>query len=473
MKKILTYKAWLLAACLSLFALSGCKDYLEIPLPIDQLATDDVFSTRPTILAATDGMYNWFGQGLLQGFTIRITYWLSDEGLIDPLPGTEIGDIIRGNLVEANTSIPGWSFYYPSIYRANELLERLPDVPASVMPETEKQVIIGAAKYVRAATHFFLANTWGDVPLTVTTDAQTNIENIRTPVADVYAQVVQDQEEAAAELPATVNSDSKTIHNRYQALALLTRVYLYQGRWAEAEAAATEVINSGQYDLAANVVDVFKRGSRESIFSFGNTSTGASFENRTVLGWITLPFSPAQALTTYCHIPSVVLDHFEPGDQRNISGNWTIDLFGKTFANKYLYSLAAPASFIAANPQDFIYQRLAEVYLIRAEARAQQGKLTGDNSAASDLNAIRIRAGLTETTAATQPEMLAAIEKERVCELFYEGHRWYDLKRTGKLDEVLGKLPWKAENYKPYMNVLPVPLTELNANPRINQNPGY
>ncbi|MBK6949901.1 MAG: RagB/SusD family nutrient uptake outer membrane protein [Haliscomenobacter sp.] len=339
------------------------------------------------------------------------------------------------------------------------------------MADAEKKALLGAAKYVRAATHFTLANTWGDVPLTLTTDAQRNIENGRTPASEVYAAVIKDLEEAAADLPATVNTaNSKTVHNRYQALALLARVYLYQKNWAKAEAAASEVIGSGQYQLVTAVNNVFKRGSREAIFSYGHTGTGLLYENRAAVGWVTLPGSASQTTTSYCHIPSVVMSNFEPGDQRNVSGNWTINLFTKTFSNKYLYNSAASAATIAANPQDFIYQRLAELYLIRAEARAQQNNLPG---AASDLNAIRTRAGLPNTAAATQAELLAAVEKERVCELFYEGHRWYDLKRTGRLNAVLSALPWKKDNYKPHMELLPIPATELIANPRISQNPGY
>ncbi|MBK6949900.1 MAG: hypothetical protein IPH16_19145 [Haliscomenobacter sp.] len=124
------YKAFAWTVLLSLVWLSGCEKYLEIPLPIDQLATEDVFSTKPTILAAADGMYSNFGQGLLQAVYLRLTYHISDEGLIDPLPGTDMGELIRANMTETNTFLVPWSYFYPSIYRANEILERLPSVPA-------------------------------------------------------------------------------------------------------------------------------------------------------------------------------------------------------------------------------------------------------------------------------------------------------------------------------------------------------
>ena len=112
--------------------------------------------------------------------------------------------------------------------------------------------------------------------------------------------------------------------------------------------------------------------------------------------------------------------------------------------------------------------RLAEQYLIRAEARAEQGDLTG---AATDLNAIRSRAGLGATTASNQINLLAAILHERQVELcFEEGFRWFDLKRTGTIDAVLGTV---KPTYKPYAALYPIPFTQTQLNPFLTQNPGY
>lgn len=454
--------------------ITGCKKYLEVPLPIDQLTTTTVYNTRPTILAAINGMYSAYSEGIIKAPYYKLTYVMSDEGEIDPLPGTEYGDIIKANIVASNTQLIPWSFFYRVIYRANELIEKLPLVDATLLSETEKKQFIAAAKYIRAAEHFTLVNSWGDVPLTLTTSADENLTKPRTPANLVYDQIVKDLQEAAADLPTTVNtSNSKTIHNKYQALALLSKVYLYLGRWTEAETAATEVINSGQYLIVTGVNNVFKRGSREAIFSMGATSTGLLYDNRAILGWITLPATAGNATTTHCAIPAAMQARFEAADQRKVSGNWTIALFGKVFANKYLHNSSATAAMTSANPQDFICQRLAELYLIRAEAKAQLNNITGANSAATDINVIRTRAGLGNTTAITKTDMLNAVEKERVTELFYEGHRWYDLKRTNQLQAVLSAVPYKAANYKPHYNLWPIQATELNNSPNLTQNPGY
>jgi hypothetical protein len=290
----------------------------------------------------------------------------------------------------------------------------------------------------------------------------------------VFAQVLRDLYESVADLPATVNqTNPRVVHNRFQSLALLARVHLYLGNWARADSAATAVINSGQFQLVTGVNNVFRKNSRETIFALGASGTGLLFENRAVVGWLTLPASSAATLSSNCHIPAQFLANFETGDQRNVSGNWTISLFSRTFSNKYLHNTSATAAAIAAAPQDFIYQRVAEVYLIRAEAKAKQGLVTGANSASTDLNLIRTRAGLTNATATTQADMLAAIAKERACELFYEGFRWLDLKRTGVLNTTLAALPWKSANHKSHMELLPIVSSELIASPRISQNPGY
>jgi hypothetical protein len=115
--------------------------------------------------------------------------------------------------------------------------------------------------------------------------------------------------------------------------------------------------------------------------------------------------------------------------------------------------------------------RLAEQFLIRAEARAHLDKITGANSAKADLNMIRDRAGLPPTVASTKEEMLAAILQERRMELFVEwGHRWFDLKRTGKASEVLSVL---KPRWDPTDVLYPIPYNELQLNPNMMQNAGY
>lgn len=116
--------------------------------------------------------------------------------------------------------------------------------------------------------------------------------------------------------------------------------------------------------------------------------------------------------------------------------------------------------------------RLAEMYLIRAEARAQQGKITGVNGAIADINVLRARAKAPTITNASQSQMIQLIEEERRYELAFEGHRWYDLVRTGRASQVmpLFNLNWRSKYEK-----WPIPQREIQNNPALadDQNPGY
>jgi hypothetical protein len=116
--------------------------------------------------------------------------------------------------------------------------------------------------------------------------------------------------------------------------------------------------------------------------------------------------------------------------------------------------------------------RLAEQYLIRAEAQAQQNNLAG---AKSDLDAVRLRSGLPGVTVTTKEAMLQDIAQERQTELFTEwGHRWFDLKRTGAMDSVMTRTAVvKGTAWKPHFKLFPIPQTEIQANPNLTQNPGY
>jgi hypothetical protein len=232
--------------------------------------------------------------------------------------------------------------------------------------------------------------------------------------------------------------------------------------WQQAETAANNVITqSGYYELLPNLLDVFKRNSKEALFSLSEINLSSLFLDKSVFGAVLI-----SDVNSAMH-PTIV-NKFEPGDAR--FANWTRLVSGRRQPFKYIHALAAIAS---SNPQDFIVQRLAEIYLIRAEARARQNKLTGANGAIADINAIRTRAGLVGTTAAAQQEVLNAIEDERIRELFGETHRWFDLKRTGKADQVLGALAHKAANYAPHMKFMPIATSQIETNPALTQTLGY
>jgi hypothetical protein len=167
----------------------------------------------------------------------------------------------------------------------------------------------------------------------------------------------------------------------------------------------------------------------------------------------------------YYTITNFLLSAFENGDQR--MNKW----LGKNIVNDLAYYYPYKYKVNAYSPitEFYIVLRLAEQYLIRAECRAQQDNIDG---AKSDLNIIRSRAGLVNTTANNQDSMLLAISHERQVELFCEwGQRWCDLKRSGNANAILGDR--KAPNWQPTDSVYPIPAYEIQNNPFLVQNAGY
>jgi hypothetical protein len=170
-------------------------------------------------------------------------------------------------------------------------------------------------------------------------------------------------------------------------------------------------------------------------------------------------------------ISSDLQNAFEKGDNRFISwiGRFISDKDTFYFPYKYKKNIIDPDNL----PTEYItVLRLAEQYLIRAEARLRQNKILG---AQEDLNVIRTRAGLPNTTAESESSLLYSILRERQVELFTEwGHRWFDLVRTGKVDEIMREVtPRKGGSWNSDKILFPIPQSEILINKNLTQNPGY
>jgi hypothetical protein len=244
---------------------------------------------------------------------------------------------------------------------------------------------------------------------------------------------------------------------------MLAKVHLYDDKWQEAESAASAVINSGTYSLEKNLTHVFLYTSNESIFQMMpvakgyNTTEGNQFIPS---GTIAVP---AYSFSNY------LLSVFEPGDKRVTNWIGSQSVGGNLYTFPYKYKLRVDFSGSFVLREYYVVLRLAEQYLIRAEARANLGNLSG---AVQDLDSVRFRAGLPLISPSiNKTDLLVAIQKERQTELFAEwGHRWFDLKRTKQADLIL-------KNRKPAWNVTdtlyPIPGAERLLNPNLTQNEGY
>jgi len=384
---------------------------------------------------------------------------LSSDELYNTAPDTDVDPFTHNALSSDNAIIYNniWRYAYVYLYQANAILEGLEN-STGVSAATKKQ-LKGEAKFIRAFCYFYLVSLFGDVPLITATDYRVNAALPRTPENEVYQLMVADLLEAQDLLETTYPVNDRTRPNKWTAAALLARVYLYQKDWTKAEAAATAVIHSGTYSLVADISNVFLANSEETIWQLLpvqpslNTAEGIAF----------IPpassIRPSYAVTTY------LLNAFKTGDQRQAAWLQSDTVNGETYYYPYKYKVRSGTIKTEYN----VVLRLAEQYLIRAEARAQLNETAG---AAEDLNRIRTRAGLMDTTINDQQALLAAIQQERQVELFAEwGHRWLDLKRTGRADAVLGME--KADDWQSTDALYPIPFTELQQNPFLTQNNGY
>jgi hypothetical protein len=390
---------------------------------------------------------------------------LSSDEFTGTTASPSVDAFARNVLSSGNSYIASlYSSAYSTIYNTNILLEDLKG--AGKITSGAKRQLRGEALCLRALTYFHLADLFGGVPLLTKTDYEVNAVAPRSSVSAVYQQVVTDLLEAdslldTAYVAGAGYEGARTRPNKWAARALLARVYLYQGEWAAAETAATDVLGAGVYMLEPSLDNVFLTGSREAIWQLQPVNNMMNSAE----GYFFVPpggtaAKPAYALTNF------LLKAFAPGDNRRLRwvGSKTVNGTAYSYPLKYKVRTG-----IYPSVEGNMVLRLAELYLIRAEARAQQGKSGG---AIADLNVLRRRAGLSNLSAALLPEqVLAAVAQERRIELFAEwGHRWSDLRRTGQADAVL-----KVEKagWQPYAALYPIPFNDIERNPFMVQNVGY
>jgi hypothetical protein len=449
---------------LALISFNGCKKLIEIKPSASQLLGSEVYKDSTTVQSALIGMYGKIGNnGNPYRFSISTLSGFSADEL--QYNGTTYDAFINNALLVDNGSVADiWTTSYGEIYVANSIIEGV--TYASGISETFKNQALAEAKFMRAFCYFHLVNFFGDVPLILSTDVTKNSVAARTPSADVYSQMIADLKFAQTNLRSdySMSSNARTRANKWVATALLARVYLYTGNnWTDAETQATAVIgNTTLFSLPTDLTKVFIPTNTEAIWQFYNDANGYTWYANTVL-----PNQTTKAITYFLN-PSLV-NAFEANDARKAA--WTGTFVGNTATYPAKYKSLA----LSANAEYYTILRLAEQYLIRAEARAQQNNITGANSAATDVNTIRTRAGLPATTAATKADMLLAIEQERRIEFNCEwGHRWFDLKRTNRANAVLGALKTQAPAiWKPTAALYPIPYGQILVNSNLLQNPGY
>ncbi len=433
---------------------TSCADLLN-PKPVDRITDDKVLvdanSARVVLTSAYRDLANFGAPKIIAGD-------LTSDNLIHNGTFTQYREISSKDISASNGSASSmWGVIYSLSYIASFLYEGLPaiDIPQSVFSE-----ITATASFLRAYGYFVGVFTYGGLPIVTTTDLETNRIIPRASLEETLDFIESDLLYALDKLPEDPFNSGEVSNGAVK--ALLARFYLYKENWSEAEKFASDVIQGNgtkEYLLEEEFENAIGDFSTESILEIvysandnPGTSTNFSINNLFVGRREIIPSSEmVLALQNDGGKRQVVME-FDGKNARGSDNGWTITRYG-SFDNIQLI-------------------RLSEMYMIRAEARAQQNNISGAESAESDINVIRVRAGVPLIQGTSKNQMLLVIENERRMEFCFEGHRWYDLVRTGRAKSVMDEF---TSNWTDKDELWPVPLGEITNNPSLKdaQNPGY
>lgn len=466
-----------------LLGLSSCEKSLDADIPVGKFVSSGVFQDKDLAEAAVRGIYasmvNFFVSVRPFQASLATTLSLSSDEYVLGAYNANQTLIFENNLAPEMDIVGSiWNAYYNSILQCNMIIENATGSTA-LAPDFQKS-IIAEARFIRAFNFFYLTNIYGDVPMHLTSDYAQNALRATSAPADIYKQMIEDLLYAQDNLTGnSTTAGSRSRPSKWSATALLARVYLYQKNWAAAEQAASAVIGQSSIYQLETLDNVFLTTSREAIWALHNYSTNLYVPDASdVQGPV--------ATNSAFRFSAFTLSRFDANDQRKVKWTKTLTTATGTTTAQYKFKTYANSP-AGAKAEATMELRLAEQYLIRAEARAMQpGKLA---DAIKDVDVIRIRAGAVadnvganaantfktigfSTPAITSDELVKVIYDERIRELFGEfAHRWFDAKRA------TNDLKTFFENRKPLIAqtdaFFPVPKRELDFNKNIKQRNGY
>ncbi|HNS16344.1 MAG TPA: RagB/SusD family nutrient uptake outer membrane protein [Bacteroidales bacterium] len=471
---------------------TSCEDFLEMEpvsqgIAVENTNADSIlYKTANEVEAALAGAYSDFKNEYFQ-----IDYYVNGDAQgddcyagADNAANFQIDDY---NIDAINSNVSrDWGYLYSTIGKANAVINNVEAVSDPGLTSQRKKEILGEASFIRAFMYFQLVQLWGDVPLQlkeVSTISAETLEEIypllyppRTAKAEVYQQIIADLEIALANVKAT--AENKGYATKGTINALLAKVYATQEPhdWNKVKQYCDAVI-AGGYSLMPNFDDLWNNSQEncaESIFeiNYNGGSTDGNWGAKMWRGTDWKKFNiPSNDLVKAFDEEQDVIRKEASIIWQDVTGIWSDEHWPQTnypFLNKW-------RNFVEGSDQNYIIYRLADILLLKAEALNELGDVAG---AASLVNQIRTRAELPNTTASSQDAMRLAIEKERRLELVFEGHRWYDLKRTGRAIEVINNVTGVGGapigyNLTQERLIWPIPQSELDKNVNLTQNPGY
>jgi len=468
----------------------SCKKLVETDAPTTSITGKNVFSTDATSIAVLTGIYTKIsGSSIMAGgygsefASIGFLTGLSGDELTlyEGIADTRL-NYYQNRIIARTDNYSFWNVIYPKIYTLNSAIEGISD--SQSLNNKVKMQLLGEAKFMRAFCYFYLVNLYDNVPLVTHSDYSVNLALPRAPKDQVWNQIILDLKDAQnllsdSYLDVTLlkTTTERVRPTKWVATALLARAYLFLQDWKNAELQSSLIINHTELYHLEGLNDVFKNTSSEAIWQLQPVNLGFNTEDARC--YIISEYGPGADQNGATYISDELLKSFDLKDQRG--KNWinSISYEGFTYYYPYKYKIATYDDNVVSPAEMNEYQtvfRLAEQYLIRAEAQAEQGNLS---DALDNLDIIRHRAGLALLKITNSgigiSALRSAILEERRHELFTEwGHRWLDLKRTNTIDKVMSEIsPLKGGSWNTNWRLYPVPPEDIRHDQNLIQNPGY
>lgn len=476
---------FLLGSSLTLGTIS-CNDYLDTEPLTDRIVplNDTPYTTADEAESIMTTIYSNFGNEYWQ-----LDYFFNGDAQ------TEISHAGADNvqnfqmdeyrIISTNSNVNrDWNYLFEFINNCNKILNYVDNISDPALTPARKAEMKAEAAIMRAMYNFHGVQLWGDFPLVTKAVIGVNGDNFeevydqvyptRKPVNEVYDLIISDLEGALANAPASSN---KYKANKGAALALLAKVYATKPNpdYSKVVDYTTQLMGLG-YSLLGNFDDLFDgnhEGNSESIFEAnGNAGNVWAWGSSMFYGtdWKKFNTPSYDIVNTFNAENDLVRKNstiwFSP-----TTVGWS-DSFWSSSNYPFMYKMR-----ITDGHQNFYIFRYADLLLIRAEALVRLGNFT---EAENLVNQVRNRVGLGDISITGTEDGINKILKERKLELAFEGHRWFDLKRTGKAIEILSQQKDANGNTLPYVGNLnqnrllwPIPQSQRDNNPNLTQNPGY
>lgn len=453
--------------------LVSCDKQIELA-PLSNVNSANFYKTPSDILQAVNAAYAGH-RGVYTGRTSGLPpiFQLEDVRSDDFDNGNATDDVMGLFRVDGSSEWYrwNWSDTYYAINLCNTVVDRAPKVAMDV---TLRNRYIAEARFLRSQIYFLMVQDYGGVPLVVTetTSFEPSAVNVpRSTVAGTYAQIINDLQFAAANLPPSYTGAEIGRATKWAATGLLGKVYLQKGDLTAAQAALRAVVTSGLYSLMPTYKAAFSptnHNNAESLFEIQHATNFAGSPYGNIFA--TPNWGGVGAGYNY-DLPNIAyyLNSFAPGDQRKV-GLTATDPIGGVYCIKYL----DPAMTTGFNGNtNFPVLRYADILLMLAESIGET------NEAYGYINQVRTRAGLPNISASTLGAFIDKVMNERRYEFSFECNRWHDILRMGETKSIQ-----TMNNYFAFIGhpkridkhdlLHPIPTSVVDVTKGIvAQNPGY